>query len=65
MLKAPFRELIPVDTQVKVQVPKGANVTAVHLLMSGQKPAFDRKGGSITVNVPRLLDHEIVALDLA
>lgn len=65
MMKGPFRELIPVDSQVTVQVPKGANVTAVHLLMSGQKPTFDRKNGSITVNVPRLLDHEIVALDLA
>lgn len=65
MMKGPFRELIPVDAQVSVPVPKGASVTAVRLLMSGQTPAFDLKGGNVTVRVPQILDHEIVALDLA
>lgn len=65
MMKGPFRELIPVDTQVSIQVPKGARVTAVHLLMSGQNPTVDHNNGNVTVRIPRLLDHEIVALDLA
>ena len=65
MLKGPFRELIPVDAQVSVQIPPGAKVTAVHLLMSEQTPKFDLRGGRVTVTVPRILDHEIVALDLA
>ena len=65
MMKGPFRELIPIDTQVTIQVPKEARLTAVRLLMSDHKPTFDRKGGSLTVQVPRLLDHEIVALDFA
>jgi hypothetical protein len=65
MMKGPFRELIPVEAQVTVQVPTGAKVTGVKLLMSGQSPRFDLKGGKLTVNVPKILDHEIVALDLA
>ncbi|GAB3643264.1 alpha-amylase family protein [Spirosoma arcticum] len=65
MLKGPFRELIPVDAQVSVQIPAGAKVMAVHLLMSQQTPKFDLRGGRVTVTVPRILDHEIVALDLA
>lgn len=65
MMKGPFRELIPVAAQVVVQVPAGANVTGVKLLMSNQKPEFERKAGNVTVAVPRILDHEIVALDLA
>lgn len=65
MMKGPFRELIPVEAQVVVQVPAGANVTGVKLLMSNQKPTFEVKGGKVTVAVPRILDHEIVALDLA
>ncbi|GAB3784403.1 family 10 glycosylhydrolase [Spirosoma horti] len=65
MLKGPFRELIPVDAQVSVQVPAGAKVTGVKLLMSGQTPRFEVKNGQVTVNVPKVLDHEIVALDLA
>ena len=65
MMKGPFRELIPVDAQVAVQIPTGANVKEVKLLMSGQKPKFERKGNKIYVAVLRILDHEIVALDLA
>lgn len=65
MMKGPFRELIPVDAQVRVKVPNGAKVTGVKLLMSGQTLKFDNKGGGLTVAVPRILDHEIVALDLA
>ncbi|WP_332367542.1 hypothetical protein [Spirosoma telluris] len=65
MMKGPFRELIPVDAQVTVKVPAGAKVTGVKLLMSGQTPKFENKGGTITVAVPKVLDHEIVALDLA
>jgi hypothetical protein len=65
MMKGPFRELIPVDAQVSVQVPTGAKVTAVKLLMSGQLPKFEQKDGRVSVAVPKILDHEIVALDLA
>ncbi|MVM28984.1 hypothetical protein GO755_02985 [Spirosoma sp. HMF4905] len=65
MMKGPFRELIPVDAQVSITVPAGAKVTGVKLLMSDQKPKFELKGGKVTVSVPKILDHEIVALDLA
>ncbi|UHG92387.1 alpha-amylase family protein [Spirosoma oryzicola] len=65
MMKGPFRELIPVDAQVTVQVPSGAKVTGVKLLMSDQKPKFELKNGKVTVAVPKVRDHEIVALDLA
>jgi hypothetical protein len=64
MMKGPFRELIPVEAQVSVQVPAGAKVLGVKLLMSDQKPKFEIKNGKVTVTVPRILDHEIVALDL-
>ena len=65
MMKGPFRELIPVGAQVSVQVPAGARVTGVKLLMSGQKPTVETKAGKVIVSVPSILDHEIVALDLA
>ncbi|UFH52082.1 alpha-amylase family protein [Spirosoma sp. KNUC1025] len=65
MMKGPFRELIPVEAQVAINVPTGMNVTSVKLLMSDQKPKFERKGRKLTVSIPRILDHEIIALDLA
>ena len=64
MMKGPFRELIPVAAQVTVQVPAGAKVTGVKLLMSGQTPTYNLKGGKLTVAVPKITDHEIIALDL-
>lgn len=65
MMKGPFRELFPVDAQVRIKVPEGKRVTGVSLLMSGNKPTFENKEGMITLNVPKILDHEIIALDLA
>jgi hypothetical protein len=65
MMKGPFRDLFPVDAQVSIKIPENKRVTGVSLLMSGAKPAFENKGGMITLNVPKITDHEIVALDLA
>ena len=64
MLKGPFRELIPVEAQVNIKLPLEAKVTGVKLLVSGQKPKFKIKDGRVSLKVPRILDHEIVALDL-
>ncbi|QMU30403.1 beta-galactosidase trimerization domain-containing protein [Adhaeribacter radiodurans] len=65
LLKGPFRELIPVDAQVSIRVPKNKKVTGVHLLLSEQKPAFTIKDGLINLKVSQLADHEIIALDVA
>lgn len=64
MMKGPFRELIPVAAEVTVQFPVGARVAGVKLLMSDQKPKFKLKNGTVSVTVPAIFDHEIVALDL-
>jgi len=65
MMKGPFRELFPVDAQVSITIPPNKKVTGVHLLMSGTKPSFVSKKGVITLDVNKILDHEIVALDFA
>lgn len=65
MLKGPFRELIPVDAQVSIRIPQGLKVDGVQLLIRGQKLSFEVNDGMITVDVPKITDHEIVALDLA
>jgi len=65
MMKGPFRELIPIEAKVSIQVPKNAKVTGVHLLMSDKTPVFEVRLGRVHVSVPKILDHEIIALDLA
>lgn len=65
MLKGPFRDIIPVAAMVDVRVPANARVTGVKLLMAGTQPAHTIKNGFVSLHVPQILDHEIVALDLA
>ncbi len=65
MMKGPFRELFPVDARVSIKIPENKRVTGVSLLMGSSRPKFETKDGRITLNVPKILDHEIVALDLA
>ena len=65
MMKGPFRELFPVDVAVKIEIPQNKKVTAVHLLLRDTKPTFDIKDNTVSLNIPAIEDHEIVALDLA
>jgi hypothetical protein len=64
MMKGPFRELIPVDAQVRIRVPEDLKVNGVQLLMRDQKPQFEIKEGMVILDVPKITDHEIVALNL-
>ena len=64
MMKGPFRELIPVGEQkVRVSVPAGRNVGKVHLLAAGKEAHVVRSGLQLTITVPSILDHEVVAID--
>jgi hypothetical protein len=64
MMKGPFRELIPVEATVSIKAPAGVKVSAVRLVMADRIPAFEVSNGRIKVTVPKIVDHEIIALDL-
>jgi hypothetical protein len=65
MMKGPVRELIPVGEQkVRVRLPAGARAKEVQLLTSARHPQVQRAGQYLTVSVPSILDHEVVAIDL-
>jgi len=65
MMKGPFRELIPVEASVSIKVPANKKVTGVKLLMAEQNPQYAISKGMLTLKVPKVIDHEIIALDLA
>ena len=66
MMKGPLRELIPVDKQeVRIRVPQDAKVEKVHLLVSGKAPEYKIVDGIVTLTVPSVLDHEVIAVDLS
>jgi hypothetical protein len=64
MMKGPFRELIPVEANVQILIPKNVKVKQVRLLMADTNAKFETKKDSIVLKVPRITDHEIIALDL-
>jgi hypothetical protein len=63
MMKGPIREFIPLPPQkVVVRVP--SRPKAVKLLVSSSQPAVQYGAGTVTLTIPSILDHEVVALDL-
>jgi hypothetical protein len=51
--------------QVTVRLPKGAHVARVQLLVAGGVVPVQQTSGVVQLTVPSVLDHEVVAIDLA
>jgi hypothetical protein len=65
LMKGPVRELIPIGEQkVHVRLPEGSSLKKVHLLAAEKTPHVQHHGSEVTVTVPSILDHEVVAIDL-
>jgi hypothetical protein len=65
MMKGPLREFIPVPAQqVSIRLPEARAVRDVKLLVSGGTPSVQRTGALLRLTVPRVLDHEVIAVDL-
>lgn len=61
-----FREAIPTGPyRVSLQLPQGVTPTGVTLLESGQPAQFKLEGERLVVEVPRIVYHEVIAVDLA
>ncbi len=65
MMKGPVRELIPVATQrIRVRLPDGTRPRKVRLLAADRTARAQRDGAYLSVAVPEILDHEVLAIDL-
>lgn len=63
--KGAFREFFPVGEQtVEIVLPPGARPKKVQLLVAGGTPQTEEANGRLTVTVPSVLDHEVIAVDL-
>lgn len=66
MMKGPIREIIPLsEQQVRIRIPDGLRVTKAHFLVSGKPPVWRQADGVVSVTVPSIDLHEVIALDLA
>jgi hypothetical protein len=65
MMKGPIRELLPVGQQkVRIRMPQGRKAKKVQFLVSSAAPRAQEDNGFLTVTVPSILDHEVIAVDL-
>jgi Hypothetical glycosyl hydrolase 6/Beta-galactosidase trimerisation domain len=65
MMKGPARELIPIGEQkIRLRLPARTRARQVRLLAAQTSPKFERSGECLTLTVPSVLDHEVVAVDL-
>ena len=61
----PVEELVTVGPlTIRIHVDATIPVTGVRLLRSGDRAAWDRADGTVTVTVPAITDFEVVALEL-
>jgi hypothetical protein len=66
MMKGPLREILPSPPQrVRIRVPQERRVRRVSLLVSGKPPVYRMAGNVVTVEIPSIELHEVIALDLA
>jgi Hypothetical glycosyl hydrolase 6/Beta-galactosidase trimerisation domain len=64
-MKGPYREFIPVGEQkVRVQIPALLSPGKIQLLVSKRVPQVERTGSTLSIMVPSILDHEVIAVDL-
>ncbi len=65
MMKGPIREIIPLSQQqVRIRVPDQRRVSKAHLLVSGKTPVWRQTSGVVSLTVPSIDLHEVIALDL-
>jgi hypothetical protein len=65
MMKGPYREVIPLrDQKVTLRLPSGARAKSVKLLVAGSEPKFEQSDTAVTVAVPEIRLHEVVAVDV-
>jgi hypothetical protein len=64
-MKGPYRDFFPVGEQkLRLTLSKDVRVKQARLLVGEKTIDVERSGSVVTLTVPSILDHEVVALEL-
>ncbi len=64
-MKGPFRDFVPIGGQnVRVRLPRGKKARKVQLLVGEQVPRARESGDFLEIDIPSILVHEVLAIDL-
>ncbi len=65
MMKGPIRDYYPVGPQeIRLRLPAGLQPRAVALLAAERAPEHRFADGILTVQVPTIVDHEVIAVEV-
>jgi hypothetical protein len=65
MMKGPLRDVFPVGPlRLRVRLPAGASPKKIQLLTAGTTLPLRQSAGVVTLSVPSVAVHEVVAIDL-
>jgi hypothetical protein len=64
-MKGPYRDFFPVGPHtVRLRMPSGVQAKSARLLAADKVVALEHTGALVTVKVPSILDHEVVAIEI-
>jgi hypothetical protein len=64
-MKGPYRDFFPVGAQtVKLNLPSDLRAKRARLLVADASVELERSGSAVTITVPSILDHEVVAVEI-
>jgi hypothetical protein len=64
LMRGAFREIYPTGPfQVRLNLPAGLRPGKARLLKSGQDAGYTEQDGWLIFSVPRVHDHEVIAID--
>ncbi len=64
-MKGPYRDFFPVGPQtVTLNLPGDVRAQQARLLVADRTVPITRSGSALTISVPSILDHEVVAIDV-
>jgi hypothetical protein len=64
-MKGPYRDFFPVGAQtVRLRLPSDVTGKRARLLVAEKDVPMDRSGPVLSVTVPSVLDHEVVAIEI-
>jgi hypothetical protein len=64
-MKGPYRDFFPVGPHtVRLRLPADVHAKRARLLAAEKDVAVERSGATISVTVPSIVDHEVLAIDI-
>ena len=64
-MKGPYRDFFPIGPHtLKLRLPADAHARQARLLVADKVIPIERSGATLSVTIPSILDHEVLAIEI-